>query len=406
MITRSTHPQASRVAVRSLAIARLISVAGGAAAYTALMATIFERTGGSPGWLSATLLLTFGVGGLIGPFAGHLGDVFDRRTVMIASELAGAAAFTAMALVDSPAALLLFAFCSAVADQPFYSASRAAIPNLVEDESEIAWANSWVSVGVNAGVTLGPVFGGVLVHVIGADRVFALNALTFLVSVALVRSVRRPFSGARSEEESEEHRGVVAGFRFIRRDAVLLRIVAGSGAMVAGLGLAMVADRPLAERFGVGDVGFGLIISCWGAGSVIGSFLGRRLTAVTEARGVVLGTAGIAVSALGMGLAPVFWPILLFVGANGVFDALAVVGEQGIQQRRTPDIVRSRVMSASEAVLSISLAAGYVLAGPILALTSAQGLYVVAGLTAAVATAIMMPILRRASAQAAPVAQR
>jgi MFS family permease len=395
--------QSARTAVHRLAVARLISVMGGAAAYTALMSTIFERTGGSPAWLSATLLLTFGVGGLVGPFAGHLGDRFDRRTVMIVSELSGAAAFTAMALVDSPTALLAFAFASAIADQPFYSASRAAIPNLVEDDSQIAWANSWVTLGVNAGIMIGPVLGGVLASAVGARWVFAANAVTFLVSVALVRSVRRPFSGTHSKEEAEEHRGVVAGFRFIRRDPLLMRIVAGAGAMVLGLGMAMVADRPLAEHFGVGAPGFGALISCWGAGSVVGSFLGRRLTERTEPRWVMLGTLGIAVTSLGIGVSPAFWPVLVFFGANGAADAVALVAEQGIQQRRTPDVVRSRVMSASEAVLSIALAIGYGLAGPVLGLTSARGLYIVAGITAFLATLILLPIARRPREATAPL---
>ncbi len=395
--------QSARTAVHRLAVARLISVMGGAAAYTALMTTIFERTGGSPAWLSATLLLTFGVGGLVGPFAGHLGDRFDRRTVMIVSELAGAAAFTAMALVDSPAALLAFAFASAIADQPFYSASRAAIPNLVEDDSQIAWANSWVTLGVNAGIMIGPVLGGVLASAVGARWVFAANAVTFLVSVALVRSVRRPFSGTHSKEEAEEHRGVVAGFRFIRRDPLLMRIVAGSGAMVLGLGMAMVADRPMAEHFGVGAPGFGALISCWGAGSVVGSFLGRRLTERTEPRWVMLGTLGIALTSLGIGVSPAFWPVLVFFAANGAADAVALVAEQGIQQRRTPDVVRSRVMSASEAVLSIALAIGYGLAGPVLGLTSAPGLYIVAGITAFLATLILLPIARYPKEATAPL---
>ncbi|MEP6475648.1 MAG: MFS transporter [Actinomycetota bacterium] len=385
--------QSSRTAVRRLAVARLISVTGGAAAYTALMATIYARTNHSPGWLSATLLLTFGVGGFVGPFAGHVGDRFDRRKVMIASELVGAIAFTAMALVHSPPALLTFAFISAVADQPFFAASRAAIPNLVDDESQLSWANSWVSVGVNAGITLGPVLGGVLVTLLGASWVFGANALTFVISVCLVWSVRRPFSGIHTEEESQEHQGVVAGFRFIRRDPLLLRMVVAAGVMVLGLGMAMVADRPLAEHFGVGDVGFGLIISCWGAGSVIGSFLGRRLSEHTERRWVVLGTAGIATTSLVMGLSPAFWPVLVFVMANGTADSIAIVADQGIKQRRTPDVVRARVMSASEAVAHIALAAGYGLAGPVLALTSAQGLYLAAALASGIATLILLPIV-------------
>jgi MFS family permease len=385
--------QSARTAVQRLAVARLISVTGGAAAYTALMATIYERTNHSPGWLSATLLLTFGVGGFVGPFAGHVGDRFDRRRVMIASELVGAVAFAAMALVHGPLALLSLAFASAVSDQPFFAASRAAIPNLVDDESQLPWANSWVSVGVNAGITAGPVLGGVLVATLGPSWVFGANALTFLISVCLVWSIRRSFSGVHTEEETQEHQGVVAGFRFIRRDPLLLRIVLASGVMVLGLGMAMVADRPLAEHFGTGDIGFGLIISCWGAGSVVGSFLGRRLSESTERRWVVLGTAGIAATALAMGLSPAFWPELVFVIANGIADAIAIVADQGIKQRRTPDVVRARVMSASEAVAHIALALGYALAGPVLALTSAQGLYVAAALASGVATLILLPIV-------------
>jgi MFS family permease len=392
-VNRPGTVQSARTAVHRLAVARLISVTGGAAAYTALMATVYQRTNHSPGWLSATLLLTFGVGGFVGPVAGHVGDRFDRRKVMIASELVGAVAFGAMASVHSPLALLGFAFASAVSDQPFFAASRAAIPNLVEDESQLPWANSWVSVGVNAGITAGPVLGGVLVAALGPSWVFGANALTFLVSVCLVWSIRRSFSGVHTEEETREHQGVVAGFRFIRRDPLLLRIVLASGVMVLGLGMAMVADRPLAEHFGTGDIGFGLIISCWGAGSVVGSFLGRRLSESTERRWVFLGTAGIAATALAMGVSPAFWPVLVFVMANGIADAIAIVADQGIKQRRTPDVVRARVMSASEAVAHIALALGYALAGPVLALTSAQGLYVAAGLASAVATLILLPIV-------------
>ena len=49
-----------RTAVRRLAAGRLISVTGGAAAYTALNFTIWDRTH-SPGMQALSLLLTFGV---------------------------------------------------------------------------------------------------------------------------------------------------------------------------------------------------------------------------------------------------------------------------------------------------------------------------------------------------------
>jgi MFS family permease len=393
--------QSARSAVVRLAVSRAISVAGGGAAYTALLATIFDRTDGSAAWLSATLLLTFGVEGLVGPFAGHLSDRFDRRRVMLISEGAAALCFAAMALTHDPVWLVGFAFLSAVAESPFFSASRAAIPNLIDDPAQLPWANSWVSIGVNSGIMLGPAVGGALVTAVGPSTVFGLNAATFLVSMLLVWSVRRSFAGERTEEQASEHRGVVAGFRFIRRDAVLVRITLATAAMVLGLGMAMVADRPLAEHFGVGAQGFGLIISFWGAGSVIGSFLGRRLVETTERRWLVLGMAGISATALAMGVSPAFVPVLGFALMNGVADAIAIVADQGIKQRRTPDVVRARVMSASDAVAHIALALGYAVAGPLLAASSAQGLYVIAGATSAVATVMLLPLLTERSARAA-----
>ena len=114
---RSTS--SARSAVRRLAIARLISVTGGAAAFAALNYTIYERTG-SAAWLSASLLLTFGVSGLFAPLGGVLGDRFDRKRVMIASDLAGAACFAAMGLVEEPALLIAVGFLAAVVETPFW----------------------------------------------------------------------------------------------------------------------------------------------------------------------------------------------------------------------------------------------------------------------------------------------
>src|SRR2546428_5829975 len=207
-----------RANIRRLALGRLISLTGSAAAYTALMFTIWHRTH-SAALQSFALLLTFGVSGILGPITGFLGDRFDRRRVMIWSEAMSAAVFAAMALVSAPRTLIGLAFVSAVADSPFFSASRASIPNLAESDEDVAWANSQISVGVNAGIALGPVIGGLLVGTVGPSWVFGINAVTFLVSLALTVSVRGRYSGARPEDH-DEHRGVMAGLRFIARERV------------------------------------------------------------------------------------------------------------------------------------------------------------------------------------------
>ena len=59
-----------RSAVTRLAVARAISVTGGAVAFTALMFAVDERSARSTIWLSAALIVTFGMHGVLGWFTG------------------------------------------------------------------------------------------------------------------------------------------------------------------------------------------------------------------------------------------------------------------------------------------------------------------------------------------------
>lgn len=388
MHTTTTSP---RSAVRRLALARLISVTGGAAAFAALNFTIYQRTH-SAAWLSASLLLTFGAGGLVAPLGGALGDRFDRRRVMIASDLAGAACFAAMALVQEPAALLAVGFATAIVESPFWSASAAAIPNLV-GEDDLPWANGLVQMGGNAGIMIGPAVGGALLAVVGPGPVFAANALSFVISAGLVATVGGRFSEERVGH-GDEHRGLRAGFVFIARDRVLRTILLAWVVFVVGLGMVMVADVPLAELFGAGAAGYGLMIGAWGAGSVLGSLSGRWLNERTELRALVLGAAAVAVTTAGIATSPWFASVLVLILLAGIADAVTMVAETGIQQRRTPDAVRSRVSAASEAVIHVALAAGFALGGPALEVLGPRGVYAVGGGLGLLGAAVLLPIVR------------
>ena len=378
--------------VRRLAVGRLISVTGGAAAFTALNFTVWERTH-SPFMQALALLLTFGVAGLLGPLAGHLGDRFDRRTVMIWSEAVGAAFFTGMAFVDTPIWLILLAFGAAIAELPFFAASRAAIPNLVESEDDIAWANSLVTLGVHAGIAVGPVIGGLLLAAAGSRAVFAVNAVSFMISLVLTIGVRGRFQEDR-DGLANEHAGLGAGLVFLWREPVLRRLTIAWFVFVVGMGMGMVADAPLAEAFGSGELGYGLMIAAWGLGSTLGAGVGRFMTARTEPVWMVAGAAGITVTALAVGFAPLFPLVLGALLVMGVSDGLTIVSENGMMQRRTPDEIRSRTVAAFEAVLSFGLAVAYIAAGPVLQVLSPQAVYRVAALGAGGALLILLPLLR------------
>ena len=100
-----------------------------------------------------------------------------------------------------------------------------------------------------------------------------------------------------------------------------------------------------------------------------------------------------------MGLAPVFSLVLVFGLMMGASDGITMVAEQGIMQRRTPDAVRSRVLAAFDAVLSLGLAFAYILAGPVLAAIGPQKIYLLGGVAALIATAVLFPLRRLSPAE-------
>jgi MFS family permease len=117
----------------------------------------------------------------------------------------------------------------------------------------------------------------------------------------------------------------------------------------------------------------------------------------------VLASFGIAIAAFGVGFAPAFGLVLVSLLAIGTSDGLTMVAETGIMQRRTPDVVRSRVMAAFEAVVSFGLAAAYIAAGPVLKALGPQPTYRLGGVSALAAALLLLPLLAlRRSAGSGP----
>jgi MFS family permease len=381
-----------RSAVRRLATARIISISGGAAAYTALTFSIYQKTG-SATWVAAALLLTFGVTGFVGPLAGSLGDRYDRKRVLIASDLIGAACFAFMALGEDPAWLLLWAFLSAVAEAPFWSASEAAIPILAGVE-DLSWANSLLGVSRSAGITLGPAIGGALVAAVGPRAVFGLNAFSFVVSAAVVVTVHARFSGERSHEEEEEYQGLRAGFSFLLNDPVLRTMLLAWIVFITGMGMAMVADVPLTDQFGVGAFGYGMLITAWGGGSVIGALIGRYMKQGDEGTWLACASAIIAAMGLGIALSPWFWLIVLLLFVLGLADGTTFVAEQNLRQRRAPDAVRSRVAAAFVGILNALLAFSFIAGAFVVPAIGPQATYGIGGITAGLAVIVLLHLRR------------
>jgi MFS family permease len=157
--------------------------------------------------------------------------------------------------------------------------------------------------------------------------------------------------------------------------------------------MALVGDVPLVDVFGAGSAGFGVMIGLWGAGSILGSLAGRWLTAATEMRWLILGTAFTACLGIAIALSPWFALVLVLNVAWGASEGITGVAEQNLFQRRSPDSVRSRVLGAIEGLFHGGLTVSFVAAAFVLPVVGARGMYAIAGVAAGLSAIVLLPLL-------------
>jgi MFS family permease len=359
---------------RRLAVARLVSLSGGSAAYIALVAAIFRETG-SALWVSAAIFSSVVASAASAPFAGWVGDRFDRRSVLITADLAAAVTSLAMAATASrAAALVVLLGVSSIAQAPFEPASAAALPNVVP-EDDVPRANALVAATSSAGYLLGPLLGGgVLALGASPAMVFALDAATFVFSAAVVATIRRPFGRG----SVEDHPGALAGVRLlIQERALRLPVLAGMVSLL-GIGIVDVASYPLSVDLGGGSAGYGAMTALLGGGGLLGAALAGRALRAEPVRVLVVafaaGAAGLALA----GATPILVVTLIGMAVAGAGRGLGDVAEVTLIQARAADEVRSRVFAAQDGAAHIAFSVSAFTGGVLVTLAGARGAFAVA----------------------------
>ena len=380
----------ARRRVRRLSLARMVSSGGSQAAEVALVYQIYSVTR-SGTWVAAALFGSIGLGGLLAPASGLIADRYDRRAVMVVSELASGAAYFGMVFAHAPFVLLIGVFSATILGAPFRAASAAAIPNLVGPEDR-AWANGQLEAAFNVALVGGPVLGGALVAASGAGLVFGINAISFAISGVVIAFTAGTYGGRqaeKSEGQSEAMHDLFAGFRFIATNRELAPLAAASALAYSSFGAALVIDPALSRYFHAGSVGYGLLTTVWGAGAVFGALIAGRTVTVAGARNAVIwGMAAMAVSLGSIPLLPTF-PLIVAAGTvGGTGSGFVFVPWVLLIQHHSADAVRGRVVAAAEAFDQIALLAGMVCVVPIISWANPHHAYAIAGVLLTAATGI------------------
>ncbi|HEU5214292.1 MAG TPA: MFS transporter [Gaiellaceae bacterium] len=352
---------------RNLFFATLGSSVGTLLAAVALAIDVKDRTSGSPYsslWVGAVLVVEFLPTIVVGLLLGPLLDRLERRSLMIAADAVRVAVFAALPFATNAETVVLLALVAGLATGFFRPAVYAGIPNLVPDE-ELPSANALLQTVENASWAVGPLVGGALTAAAGPSAAYAINAVSFAVSIALI--VRIPPHLLQSERAlSRGHwRDLRDGFGAALRSPSMRAVLVAWGIASFALGASNVATIFLAkDTLSSGDVGYGLLYGATGVGLVLGSFssaplLGRYGVARVYGGGLLL----MAVGSLAVAVSPTVWVATVCIVVLGIGDGAAIACNALLVQRGTFDLLRGRALTFVMSVTYVLVGVGNAIGG-------------------------------------------
>lgn len=283
--------------------------------------------------------------------SGVIIDRFPRRNVLLTAQVAlliVAAVFAFMIYADLITRFWILALAAAYGGSMsfVFPTRQAIIPNLV-DRKDISNAVALNAAGQNATRVTGPALAGLLIGVVGTPATFAVAAglqlIAFAMTLPLPPIAPAPLTGKRPGLLSS----VSEGLRYVVQDrlltGILLMATIATVFIMPYLNLMPVFAR---DELDVGSRGFGFMMACAGAGSVVGALgiaASRRFAGTSGFQ--ALACAGFALSVLAFSQIPWFWLATLLLFVTGLTSAGFLAVNMTVLVTRAPEAVRGRVLS-------------------------------------------------------------
>jgi MFS family permease len=348
---------------RALWLAQVLSVTGDQLARVALTLLVFDRTGSSllAAVTYAASLIPLALGGMT---LSGLADLLPRREVMICCDLGRAALLAAMALPGVPiVALIALLFLLTLISAPFTAARAALYRDILAGDRYVAGIAITFS-SMQFAQVLGFAVGGAVVGFFGVRTSLLADAVTFLISAAIIRvwGQARPAARAGPHPGSGRQPGHFTAVRLAFTDPAL-RTPMLFAWLSAFYYVPEGVSAPLARSLGGGAIAVGLILASQAFGATVGTIAFSRFVAPDRR---VRWMGRLAISACGILIAFVFRPplpiALAILTVGGVFDCYQLAASASFVTA-TPAPHRSGAFGVAQAGLSLGQGTAMILAG-------------------------------------------
>ncbi|WP_407922992.1 MFS transporter [Ardenticatena maritima] len=354
---------------------------------------------------SASLVATltqsgFAVGGLfivrmlapfiVSPVAGVVADRYNRKQVLIITDLARAVIVLGFLLVRRPEHVwLLYALTALqLSVSGFFFPTRSAILPDIVPRNGLGAANAISSATWSVMLSLGAALGGLVAGQFGIYTAFVVDALTFLLSAFFIMQVRYTsvptLDGTMTLATAI--RDYIEGLAYLRHhfDILMIALQKTFVALAVSGGFQVVQVVMAEQIYPIGEGGstsLGLMYAVVGVGTGVGPILARAFTGDREwpLRWAIL--VSYFLSAVGLLLiAPLgaFWVVLLGMLLRGVGGGIGWVFSTQLLLDLLPDRVRGRVFSTEFAMFTLANAVGAAVVGRALDLSISLSLLMLA----------------------------
>lgn len=391
---------------RLLWLGQIIARLGDNFYWLALLITVNELTGSTLAMGLTTISLALPQL-LLGLPAGVLVDRFDRRKVMIASDVLRGGLVLFCLLVGSREQVWIFylvGFLMSAISVFFFPARQAVTPSLVAEE-ELLGANALLETSRTLAMLMGAAAAGFVIAYAGARVAFILVSVSFLLSAIFLWAMRVPqmVQPTRSASLANLWADLRQGLGFVRSSRLLTGIMIVMTVVMLGIGAINVLWVPFMDRlFGIGPEGLGIADSLQGLGMLLGSIIVGNLTSrfrLTRLLSGSLALLGLAVVAIG--LAPTFVAVLVLLIFVGLSLPPINAAASTLIQTVTPDELMGRVNSASGTVQSVANLLSMALAATLGDLIGVRTVFVACGLIMVLAGGLGWVVLREPDEAAA-----
>ena len=358
-------------ALARLMIGEFVSSIGDWLYLVALLVYVY-RTGASPlvlGVVGAARIVPYI---LLSVPAGIAADRFDRRLILLVTDIARGVIMLVLAYlvwVEAPVVTVVAMSIVATCFSAFFSpAIGSLIPSLVADERELGPANAtWASLD-NLAFIIGPAVAALLLSFGSLPIAFILNAVSFsVIAGVLWRLPVPPRIRAQTSSSSEAPQGEIkTAVRGVARPLSGLAIINLVDGFVSG-GLAVLTVVIAVEVLGTGEASTGWLNAAIGLGGLLGAIVAGPLTVRRNLLLPMLAggiTLGVGLILIGQGVVLIFTMAAFVIATAGMLLLEIVVTT--IFQRTVPDAIRGRTIGAMDTITVSTYALGAFLA-PILA---------------------------------------